>query len=66
MECDTLLPQSLPNGHAPVYPYANGYVYPLPCFSSFFKVWAHSLTIILDFKVHIALSLLKYFFVEEK
>lgn len=24
MECDTLLPQSLPNGHAPVYPYANG------------------------------------------
>ncbi|XP_076146759.1 brother of CDO [Alosa pseudoharengus] len=24
MECDTLLPQSLPNGHAPVYHYANG------------------------------------------
>lgn len=29
MECDTLLPQSLPNGHAPVYPYVNGYVHPL-------------------------------------
>lgn len=30
MECDTLLPQSLPNGHAHVYPFANGYVHPLP------------------------------------